>query len=390
MPSIRKRTGKDGAEYYEIRVSRGRGKTYLSRRWYPPQGWSQRAITRELTKYAAEVERQAHAGEIVSRTEKQAQERAARLEREKILTLQQYGERVYMPTKSATMAESSRNSFQGNLNRWIYPALGAYKMDEITPAQIAVLLVDMQAQKKAHATVVKVYTVLNGLFKMAYLSDMVEKNPMDKVERPKARKDERPPDTAQAYTADEISAILSYLAREPLKWRVFVSVLIYTGIRRGECCALKWADVDFSTGELTICRNLAYTPETGVIVCKPKNGKTRIVSVGGDVLDLLRQLRDESGGEWVFSQDGENTPMHPTSPTKFFRNFSKRYNVPDFHPHKLRHTFASVAITAGADVASVSETLGHSDKAVTLRMYTHADSESRKRTSEIFARAIKK
>ena len=59
------------------------------------------------------------------------------------------------------------------------------------------------------------------------------------------------------------------------------------------------------------------------------------------------------------------------------------------HPHKLRHSFASFAITNGADVASVSEKLGHSDKAVTLRMSTHADEESMKRASQIFRDAIK-
>ena len=83
-------------------------------------------------------------------------------------------------------------------------------------------------------------------------------------------------------------------------------------------------------------------------------------------------------------------PMHPQSPTKYLKRLSKKCSVPDLHPHKLRHTFASVAITAGADVASVSEALGHSDKAVTLRMYTHADAESRRRAAQLFRDAIKK
>ena len=81
--------------------------------------------------------------------------------------------------------------------------------------------------------------------------------------------------------------------------------------------------------------------------------------------------------------------MHPQSPTRYLKKFSKRHGIPDMHPHKLRHSFASVAITNGADVASVSEKLGHSDKAVTLRMYTHADQESIKRAGNIFRDAIK-
>ncbi|MBR6951642.1 MAG: site-specific integrase [Oscillospiraceae bacterium] len=126
----------------------------------------------------------------------------------------------------------------------------------------------------------------------------------------------------------------------------------------------------------------------------PKNGKSRTIDVNPDVIELLRRLRQEQAAScissFVFSQDGSPEAMHPQSPTRFFTNFGKKYGVDDFHPHKLRHTFASVAITAGADIASVSEKLGHSDKAVTLRMYTHADAESMKRASDIFREAVKK
>ena len=81
--------------------------------------------------------------------------------------------------------------------------------------------------------------------------------------------------------------------------------------------------------------------------------------------------------------------MHPQSPTHYLKMFAKRYKIEGLHPHKLRHSFASVAITNGADIASVSEKLGHTDKAVTLRMYTHADQESIKRASQIFRDAVK-
>ena len=58
MPSTRKKVNKSGQAFYEIRVSRGRGKSYLTKRWYVPEGWSQRAIDRELASVAAEFERQ--------------------------------------------------------------------------------------------------------------------------------------------------------------------------------------------------------------------------------------------------------------------------------------------------------------------------------------------
>ena len=392
MPSVRRYETKDGRAYYLIRVRRGREKSALSRRWYVPDGWSQRAIDRELAKVAAEFEREAQAGEVISRAEKRQRAALEAAEAAKIVTLRQYGEKVFMPAKTLTATENTRASFQGNLDKWVYPAIGDIKLPEITSAQISALLLDMQGKGKAHATVVKVYTILNSLFKMAYLSDMIARNPMDKVERPKPRKDEIKPQTAQAYTAQEVRDILTALEGEPLKWRAFIHLLVDTGVRRGEALAVQWEDIDFQENTILICRNLCYTPDKGIYLDTPKNGRCRMVDVGEDTLQLLKQIREQqgAGGKYIFTQDNSLEPMHPTSPTHYFRQFSKRNGIKDFHPHKLRHTFASVAITAGADVVSVSETLGHSDTAVTLRMYTHANDESRRRASRIFRDAIQK
>lgn len=394
MPSTRKKTTASGREFYEIRVSRGRGKAYLTRRWYVPEGWSQKAIDRELAAVSAEFERQCDAGEITSKAEQRALADEQAAEAAKILTLKQYGERVFMPAKAVTMSENGRASYQGNLDRTIYPALGAFKLPDITSAQISALLLDIQASGKAHATVIKAYTILHSLFKMAYLGDMIPKNPMDKVERPKPRKDEIQAAEPQAYTAAEIKQLFDVLDTEPLKWRALVQLLIDTGIRRGECCALCWENIDFSSGAVAINGNLCYTPAKGIYLDTPKNGHRRTVYVGTETLSLLRQLRTEQAAKafsaYVFTQEGSPEPMHPQSPTRYLKKLSARCGLADLHPHKLRHTFASVAITNGADVASVSEALGHADKSTTLRMYTHASAESISRTGQIVRDAIKK
>lgn len=110
-------------------------------------------------------------------------------------------------------------------------------------------------------------------------------------------------------------------------------------------------------------------------------------------MELLREWRVEQSthaiSHYVFTQDNSPLPMHPQTPTRYLAKFADRYHISHLHPHKLRHSFASVAITNGADIASVSEKLGHSDKAVTLRMYTHADQESIKRAGNIFREALK-
>lgn len=393
MASTRKRITKDGTIFYEIRVSRGRGKSYLTTRWYPPDGWSQKAIDRALAKEAAEFERRCRQGEIVSRAEQKETDLQQRREAAKVQTLHQYGEAVFMPTKRITMSENGRCAYQGNLNHWIYPALGDLKMPDITPANISSLLLSMQSKDKTHATCIKVYTILHNLFKMAYMSDVVTINPMDKVTRPKPRKGELKNKNLEAYTTDDVQRIFKALEQEPLKWQALI-LLIDTDIRRGECCGLRWQDVNFKANTITISGNPCYTPQRGIYLDTPKSGKIRTIDVDPEIIHLLSELRREQApqaiSKYVFTQQDSPELMHPQSPARYMQKFSQRYGVPGLHPHKLRHTFASIAITNGADVANVSEKLGHSDKAVTLRMYTHADQESMRRASQIFRDALKK
>lgn len=94
MPYIKRKQTKTGGDYYDIRVSRGRGKAYLSMRWPVPDGWSQRAIDREVRKVAAEFERKCKAGEVVSRSEQASADAQDAIERAKLKTLRQYTRRM--------------------------------------------------------------------------------------------------------------------------------------------------------------------------------------------------------------------------------------------------------------------------------------------------------
>ena len=393
MASKRLKTTKDGRRYYEIRVSRGRGQSYLVSRWYVPEGWSARAIERELAKQAADFERRCKSGEVLSHTERKEKEKREAQEAAAIQTLKQYGEGVFMPAKAVRCSENTRSSFQGMLNKHIYPVLGDIKMPEIKSAQITKLLLNVQAEGKAHATVVKIYNILNLLFKMAYLGDMIDRNPMDKVERPRPRKEEVCSGEVESYTAEELRYILQCVDKEPLKWRAMLHLLIDTGIRRGEACGLQWKHINFSNHTITVAGNLCYTPQKGIYLDTPKTRKIRTIDIDPAISAMLWELRIEQSqraiSQYVFTQEESCEPMHPQTPTRYMRSFAKRYGIEHLHPHKLRHSFASIAIVNGADIASVSEKLGHADKSTTLRLYTHADQNSIKQASNIFREAIK-
>ena len=394
MASTKLMETKDGRRFFQISVSRGYGKAPYKTRWYWPDGWSKRTAEREAAKQAAAFELACKNGEVLNRAqerEKAAQEAA---EAAKLKTVRQYADGVFMPTKEATFSENARSSYRTFLDRHILPVLGDVLLVEVSPAMIQKLLVDFQRAGYAHATTVKLYNILNGIFEMAFLDDSIPMNPMLKVKRPAPRKDEQPKEESdKAYTVQELSYILSCAAQEPLQWQTYISLAADTGLRRGECCGLQWSDIDFKAGAVTVRRNLQYTAAAGVYATSPKNGKVRVVDVGPDALALLKQLREKQAqsciSKWCFTQEGTAEPMHPQSPTRYFQKFGQRYGVKDFHPHKLRHSSASIAITSGADVVSVSERLGHSDTAVTLRMYAHANEESIRRAGQTVRDALK-
>lgn len=394
MASIKLSETKDGRRFFQICVSRGYGKSPYKTRWYWPDGWSKRTAEREAAKQAAAFELACKNGEVLNRAqerEKAAQEAA---EAAKLKTVRQYADGVFMPTKEATFSENARSSYRMFLDKHIFPVLGDVLLTEVTPAMIQKLLVDFQRAGYAHASAVKLYNILNGVFEMAFLDDSIPMNPMLKVKRPAPRKGEQPKEESdKAYTVQELGYILSCAAQEPLQWQTYISLAADTGLRRGELCGLQWTDIDFQASTVTVRRNLQYTPAAGVYETSPKNGKVRTVDVGADVLELLKQLRARQAGicisRWCFTQEGTGEPMHPQSPTRYFKKFGERYGVKDFHPHKLRHSSASIAITSGADVVSVSERLGHSDTAVTLRMYAHANEESIRRAGQIVRDALK-
>lgn len=214
-----------------------------------------------------------------------------------------------------------------------------------------------------------------------------------KVERPRARKEEVCSGEVESYTAEELRYILQCVDKEPLKWRAMLHLLIDTGIRRGEACGLQWKHINFANHSITIAGNLCYTAEKGIYLDTPKSRKIRTIDIDPAITALLWELRlDQSQkaiSQYVFTQEGSTEPMHPQTPTRYMQKFAKRYGIEHLHPHKLRHSFASIAIVNGADIASVSEKLGHADKSTTLRLYTHADQNSIKQASNIFREAIK-
>lgn len=415
MASSTLRTKKDGTKVYYIRATDGRGRR-LSVTWEVPKGYSKNAEQRELERRKGELDARFKAGEICTKSEQLERDQEAAAAAARIETVEQYIKQVFMPAKEISISEQYRSTLTWAFTNYVIPAIGKLKITDVGPADLQAILINIQAAGKP-AVVDQVNSALHGLFKMAYKTEVIERNPMDKVEKPKQRKDIKKEPETKAFTAEEIITIVKYLNAEPLKWKVCIRLLIDTGMRRGECCALRWKDIDFKNDKLTVAGNIGYTPDKGVYRDATKSGHTRTIDLDPELVAMLTLYKEEQKAElkkrakrqnlisentydikaaemlspeYVFLARGSYTaPMMPDAINRFLEKFGEKHNISDIHPHKFRHTQASIAITNGADIVSVSEKLGHADTAITLRMYSHANEESIAKASNIFRDAIK-
>lgn len=299
---------------------------------------------------------------------------------------------VFLPRRS-DLAEHTRASWETCIRLRICPVLGDYPVRDITSWQIIEFLRSLTQEGLSKGTSDKYFTVLQAIFKMVaeWQGDNYF-NPMIKVQRVKPPKDDlqKPVD---AHTEYELAQILVCLEKEPLKWRTLFCLLSETGLRIGEALAIKWQSVDFRGRQITVNAALAYTPAMGVYETTPKSRSARTVPISSSLalmlLDLYRETKNSKIQTKFVFHGKEGKPIHPTSPGWWYKKFLTRHELPyNSHPHKLRHSMASIALTHGSDVVSVSEILGHSSPDITLRVYSHSNEVSKKKVNDTIHSAV--
>lgn len=400
MASIRlKRIKKDGSKVFEIRAARQRGQAQKSMSWTAPAGWSQKSVDRELAKIAADLDRGVKSGEILTRPEQKEKDQTAAEEEAKIKTIQQYGDSVYIPYKQTECAARTVEYYQSTLRLYIYPAIGNKKIVDVRAVDLKKIITDAQTKGLGFSTVRGIYLTLAQMFDQANKDDVIEVNPMTKVRTPRRKKDDQKKEI-EAFTAEQLDLLCECLEHEPLKWRTFFHFLMDTGVRKGEACGLRWDAIDFESGWVTIATNVINTSEDGKLVVQvvtPKTGKTRRVRVSASTLQLLREMKLQTGRfDYVFVQvrmtvdhKAINEPMSPQSADHYLRTFTKKYGI-DFkcNPHKFRHTAATTAIRNGAPIPAVSRMLGHAQISTTMDFYVHPDDKDVEEACEILQAAI--
>ncbi|WZH90049.1 site-specific integrase [Nocardia farcinica] len=210
-------------------------------------------------------------------------------------------------------------------------------------------------------TIIRAYGVLAGILDTAVKSKRLRVNPARGVENLPKKVGKR-----HVYlTADDVQRLADESGAER---RALVLTLAYCGIRWGEAVALRVGDVDFLRRRLTVADNAV---QLGVdhAVGHTKSRKVRAVPVPQFVLDELSvQCRGRDRKALVFG-DGVNYLPRPKSSGGWFAGAVKRARVQAITPHDLRHTCASLAVSANVNVLALARMLGHADASVTLRVY---------------------
>lgn len=228
-------------------------------------------------------------------------------------------------------------------------------------------------------TVLHYHRLLNNIMNTAVRWGVIPFNPIEKrVELPKTERKE------QSYMDDkEAIAFLEFLEEEPIKYKLALNLLIYSGLRRGEIGGLKWSDIDFDGKIITVKRALKYIPGQGTIEGDTKTFKSmRSVKLPSFIFDLLKNYRGgqleeriKVGDRWVnhdyiFTRwNGE--PMNLDTIGGYLKKFTDKHKLKPVHLHSLRHTNASILIASGVDLKTVSSRLGHSNLSTTGNIYAH-------------------
>jgi len=218
---------------------------------------------------------------------------------------------------------------------------------------------------------------------------IVSSNSAKKVKAPRAR-------IKESKYLDEVQTkdLLKILDNENIQMRTMITMLVYTGLRRGELCGLKWKDINFKNQTLDVKRSLQYIPKQGIIVKEPKNETSfRSIKISGILVVLLEKYKAwqnkeklKLGDLWQKEERIKNpyidlnyiftgwngSLIYPDYLTKWFRNFIKRNNLPLVNIHSLRHTNATLMIAGGTDIRTVSKRLGHAQTSTTTNIYAHA------------------
>lgn len=181
---------------------------------------------------------------------------------------------------------------------------------------------------------------------------------------------------------EEQDKLAAYINRNRNTATVGAALSLYTGMRIGEICALRWENIDTEKRILTVRNTIQRIQcfegdsKTKVIITAPKSESSRReIPIPNCIIPMLKELK---GRNSTFVLTGTDKPIEPRTMQYRFKRILKNAGIKAYNFHVCRHCFASGAVELGFDVKTLSEILGHSSVQVTLDCYIHTSMEHKR------------
>lgn len=268
---------------------------------------------------------------------------------------------------------STRRIYDANLRNHIVPVLGGIELGRLTPSMLRAWVAELTMKIGGHGrqlapgSVAQAYRTLNRVLSAAVDNELLGRNPLRGVKPPPVETE-----PMRFLTHDEVATLASVI--DP-RYRGLVAVAAYTGLRAGELIALRRRHVDLLHRTITVVEQVQVVSGRHVISSPKSSASRRSVALPGSVADALEAHLA------VYAELGTEALVFPAPEGGFLRleNFRKRAWTPavgtagvaPLRIHDLRHTCATLAIAAGADVKVLQRMLGHASAALTLDRYGH-------------------
>ncbi|QGG97828.1 site-specific integrase [Streptococcus dysgalactiae subsp. dysgalactiae] len=302
---------------------------------------------------------------------------------------------MWLVNYKMTLKPQSYNSTVSMLNKHILPYFGKMKLDKITSSDVQTFINDLS---KKTINYVNARSIISRILQHGVLLQLIQHNPARDIVLP--RKQKKDSDKVKFIDKDDLKKFLDYIEKDKLRNYktnfnyVLYKLLLATGLRIGEACAVEWSDIDLINGTINIDKTYSKSIRR-LSTTKSKSG-TRLISIDQATVNMLklyqvrqRQLFHEVGGvpEVVFS-----TPTR-----KYFHTFvrqnaldktCKEAGISRFTFHAFRHTHASLLLNAGISYKELQYRLGHSNIAMTLDVYSHLSKDKEKEAVSYYEKAI--
>lgn len=300
----------------------------------------------------------------------------------------------WLSEMAATLKKSSANKYEDILRLYIFPEFGEEELSEITNQRIITFAANLlsgggaKKQGLSQATVAEILSTMNGIRIYAMKMDLTVAYSTECVSLKREQNDIR------VFSLDEEEQLLDYLRKNLDLPALGIIVCLYTGIRVGELCAMKWDDINLTEKRMHVSRTMqrirvdtAAGKRTEVKILEPKSScSVRVIPLPDVVVNLLEKFHTPG----AFLLTGDNSRyVEPRTMQNRFKKMLSACGIQDANFHATRHTFATRCIELGFDIKSLSEILGHASVSITMNRYVHPTmalkTENMNRFSSLFA-----